>query len=162
MWNCLWGNSLKRSPWIIRKSRVSYPCPGFLSSATWPSLPKKHYNGLNQTKPLFLIMFFFCLFGCNIAFKHIAKVPTCSSDTVTNVLLNTQKCHAADKGHDTQPSHSIQTRGRPVAVLYIDVERHTGIHNIHFNVLVQTRSGKTSSTFHTHQRTLHYMMLVWW
>ena len=25
--------------------------PGFLSSATWPSLLKKHYNGLNQTKP---------------------------------------------------------------------------------------------------------------
>ena len=49
--NCLWGNALKRSPGIIRKSRVSYPCPGFLSSATWPSLPKKHYNGLNQTKP---------------------------------------------------------------------------------------------------------------
>ena len=50
MWNCLWGNALKRSPGIIRKSRVSYPVPGFLSSATWPSLPKKHYNGLNQTK----------------------------------------------------------------------------------------------------------------
>ena len=49
--NCLWGNALKRSPGIIRKSRVSYPGPGFLSSATWPSLPKKHYNGLNQTKP---------------------------------------------------------------------------------------------------------------
>ena len=48
--NCLWGNALKRSPWTIRKSRVSYPGPGFLSSATWPSLPKKHYNGLNQTK----------------------------------------------------------------------------------------------------------------
>ena len=48
--NCLWGNALKRSPGIIRKSRVSYPGPGFLSSATWPSLPKKHYNGLNQTK----------------------------------------------------------------------------------------------------------------
>ena len=46
MWNCLWGNALKRSPGIIRKSRVSYPVPGFLSSATWPSLPKKHYNGL--------------------------------------------------------------------------------------------------------------------
>ena len=45
------GNALKRSPGIIRKSRVSYPGPGFLSSATWPSLPKKHYNGLNQTKP---------------------------------------------------------------------------------------------------------------
>ena len=51
--NCLWGNALKRSPGIIRKSRVLYPGPGFLSSATWPSLPKKHYNGLNQTK-LFL------------------------------------------------------------------------------------------------------------
>ena len=45
------SNALKRSPGIIRKSRVSYPGPGFLSSATWPSLPKKHYNGLNQTKP---------------------------------------------------------------------------------------------------------------
>ena len=49
VWNCLWGNALKRSPGIIRKSRVSYPGPGFLSSVTWPSLPKKRYNGLNQT-----------------------------------------------------------------------------------------------------------------
>ena len=49
VWNCLWGNALKRSPGIIRKSRVLYPGPGFLSSATWPMLPKKHYNGLNQT-----------------------------------------------------------------------------------------------------------------
>ena len=47
VWNCLWGNALKRSPGIIRKSRVSYPGPGFLSSATWPSLPKKHKP--NQT-----------------------------------------------------------------------------------------------------------------
>ena len=47
VWNCLWGNALKRTPGIIRKSRISYPGPGFLSSATWPSLPKKHYNGLN-------------------------------------------------------------------------------------------------------------------
>ena len=50
VWNCLCGIALKRSPGIIRKSRVSYPGPGFLSSATWPSLPKKHYYGLNQTK----------------------------------------------------------------------------------------------------------------
>ena len=52
VWNCLWGNALKRSPGIIRKSRVSYPGPGFLSSATWPSLLKEHYNGLNQTEPI--------------------------------------------------------------------------------------------------------------
>ena len=44
VWNCLWGNALKRSPGIIRKSRVSYPGSGFLSSATWPLLPKKHYT----------------------------------------------------------------------------------------------------------------------
>ena len=50
VWNCLWGNALKRSPGIIRKSRVSYPVPGFLSSATWPSLPKKHYNGLKKSE----------------------------------------------------------------------------------------------------------------
>ena len=50
VWNCLWGNALKRSPGIIHKNRASYPGPGFLSSATWPSLPKKHYNGLNQTR----------------------------------------------------------------------------------------------------------------
>ena len=47
VWNCLWGNALKRSPGIIREGRVSYPGPGFLSSATWPSMAKKHYNGLN-------------------------------------------------------------------------------------------------------------------
>ena len=34
VWNCLWGHALKISPGIIRKSRVSYPGPGFLSSAT--------------------------------------------------------------------------------------------------------------------------------
>ena len=46
VWNCLWGNALKRSPGINRKSRVLYPSPGFLSSATWPWLPKKHSKGL--------------------------------------------------------------------------------------------------------------------
>ena len=56
VWNCLWGNALKRSPGIKRKSRVSYPGPGFLSSATWPMLPKKHYNGLNQTKPSLFVV----------------------------------------------------------------------------------------------------------
>ena len=48
VWNCLWGHALKKSPGIIRKSRASCPVPGFLSSATWPSLPIKHYNGLTN------------------------------------------------------------------------------------------------------------------
>ena len=51
VWNCLWGHALKRSPGIIHKRRVLYPGPGFLSSATWPSLLKKHYYELNQIKP---------------------------------------------------------------------------------------------------------------
>ena len=59
VWNCLWGNALKRSPGIIGKSRVSYPGPGFLSSATWPMLPKKHFNGLNQTKSIYVQVFDF-------------------------------------------------------------------------------------------------------
>ena len=46
MWNCLWGHALKRSPGIIRKSRVWYPGPRYLSGATWPLLTKKHYNGI--------------------------------------------------------------------------------------------------------------------
>ena len=51
-------HALKRSLGINRKSRVSYAGPGFLSSATWPSLPKKHYNGLNETKPNFICMWY--------------------------------------------------------------------------------------------------------
>ena len=68
VWNCLWGNALKRSPGIIRKSRVSYPGPGFLSSATWPSLPKNHYNGLNQTKPNYNDL---CITGYPVLFNGI-------------------------------------------------------------------------------------------
>ena len=50
MWNRLWGHALWRSPGISRKSMESYPNPSILSSATWPSMPKKHSNGLiNQS-----------------------------------------------------------------------------------------------------------------
>ena len=46
VWNCLWVHALKSSPRINCKSTISYPGPRFLSSATWPSMLKKHYNGL--------------------------------------------------------------------------------------------------------------------
>ena len=36
----------------IEKSRASCPVPGFLSSATWPSLLIKHYNGLSNLSNL--------------------------------------------------------------------------------------------------------------
>ena len=46
--NCLWGHALKLYSGINRKSSVLCPGPGFLSSATWPSLPYNHYNGLKN------------------------------------------------------------------------------------------------------------------
>ena len=63
-------------PEINRKSRVLHPGPGFLSSAIWPSLPRKHHNGLiNQLINIFHILqstnhtrcihrFLFVLFSC--------------------------------------------------------------------------------------------------
>ena len=76
VWNCLWGNALKRSPGIIRKSRVSYPGPGFLSSATWSSLPKKHYNGLNQTKPRSVHVLYTGIYVCTFNyFMEIHQGP---------------------------------------------------------------------------------------
>ena len=44
VWNCLWEHALKQSG-INRKSGILYPGPRFLSCATWPLIPKKHYNG---------------------------------------------------------------------------------------------------------------------
>ena len=82
VWNCLWGNALKRSPGIIRKSRVSYPGPRFLSSATWPSLPKKHYNGLNQTKPIFTNM----ILGKSI-YQLKVRIVILQSDIYSNTFL---------------------------------------------------------------------------
>ena len=51
-WNWMYFNSMTAShtvgsPGIYRKSRVLYSCHRFLSSATWPSILKKHYNGLS-------------------------------------------------------------------------------------------------------------------
>ena len=55
---CLWGHALKKASGINSKSRVLYPDLGYLSSATWPALPKKQYNGLiNQSIIFFLAVF---------------------------------------------------------------------------------------------------------
>ena len=56
-------------------------------------------------------------------------VPTCSSGTLTNVLPH----RTAMSPTQDMTSHPvlayIQTQGRPVVVLSIDLERHTGIHH---------------------------------
>ena len=42
--------SMHRSLGINRKCRVLFPGPGFLSSSTWPLMPKNNSNGLiNQS-----------------------------------------------------------------------------------------------------------------
>ena len=87
VWNCLWGNALKRSPGIIHKSRVSYPSPGFLSSATWPSLPKKHYNGLNQTKHAKTILELELPFCSSFIRKQKKNSGPLSNNALRDVLL---------------------------------------------------------------------------
>ena len=84
---------------------------------------------------------------------YIATVFACSSVTLTDICAATHECHAADTGHTTPSHHSIQTQGRPVVVLSIDEERHTGPNytTTHFNVLGPNRSGNPSPTFHIQQ-----------
>ena len=57
-------------------------------------------------------------------------VPACSSGTLTNVLPHR---HAMPQTPDmTHHPVTVLIQGRPVAVLSIDVERHTGIHSYPF------------------------------
>ena len=73
-----------------------------------------------------------CLFVFNFAFKHMRsyrEVPTCSSAILTNVLAHRNTTPQTQDMTPHPPRHSIQARGRPVDVLSIDVERHTGIHS---------------------------------
>ena len=83
----------------------------------------RHLENNSISYPLLLVV---CLFGFDIAFKHIMTVPACSSGTLTNVLPH----------RNAMPQTCIHKQyidtGRPVAVLYIGVERHTGIHSYPF------------------------------
>ena len=46
------GPSLLKISGINGKSRVLYHGAGFLSSATWPLMKEKHYNGLMKPKDI--------------------------------------------------------------------------------------------------------------
>ena len=75
---------------------------------------------------------FVSLFGFNVAFKHLRSYCDGAYLLVVAVATATQKCLGTDRGYDTPSRHSIQTHCRPVIVLSIDVEYHTGIHNYPF------------------------------
>ena len=72
------------------------------------------------------------MFGLTSLFKHLRSYRDGAYLWYFDQCDTTQECHVADTGHDTPPCHSIQAQCRPVVVLSIDVERHTGIHNYPF------------------------------
>ena len=112
---------------------LDYPSTWLHEPALWrtwmplPDIERKIANWVLRDFALFV-----CLFGFNVALKHLRSYHDGACLWYFDQCAATQKCHAADTGHDTPPRHSIQTRGRPVAVLSIDVERHTGIHSYPF------------------------------
>ena len=67
------------------------------------------------------------MYEFNVAFKHKVISRRCLLLAVVFECAATQECHAANTGHDTHPITVY--RHRAVAVLSIDVERHTGIHS---------------------------------
>ena len=72
--------------------------------------------------------------GVNIALKDLRSYRNGAylKQWYFDQCAATHECHAADTGHDTPSRHSIQTKGRPVVVLSIDVEHHTRINNYPF------------------------------
>ena len=74
-----------------------------------------------------------CLFRFYVAFKHLRSYrdgAACSNGTLTNALPHR---NATPQTQDITPVPSQYTdTGLPVAVLSIDVERHTGIHSYPF------------------------------
>ena len=93
----------------------------------------------------------FCLFGFNFIFKHLRSYcdSACLWQWYFDQCAATQECHTADTRHDSPIRHSIQTQGLEYTTT-------------HFNVLGKTWQRNPSPTFHTHQRTLNSMMLLWW
>ena len=102
------------------------------------------------------------LLGFYVAFKHhIATVPACSSGTFTNVLPHR---NAMQKIQDIALHPVTVYRHRPYLSLCYSLMWNVPLEytSTRFNVLTQTRSGNPSPTFHTHQGTLNFMILIWW
>ena len=92
---------------------------------------------------------------------HSAMVPTCSRGTLTNVLPHR---NAMPQTQDTTPHPvTVYRHGADLSLSYPLMRNVTLEYTTtHFNVYGQTRSGNPCPTFHTHQWTLKFMMLLWW
>ena len=114
-------------------------------------------------KTCFELFFTSCLFEFKVDFNLGSCCDRCLFvGVVLEQCAATLESHATYTGHDTLRRHCIQTQGQPVVVLSIDVERHTGIHNYPCLCLGSYPTGEHSSTtFHTHQWTLNFMMLLY-
>ena len=87
-------------------------------------------------------------------------VPACSSGTLANVL---SQRNAMPQTQDMIPRPvTVYRHKADLSLCYPLIWNVTLEYTItHFNVLGQTRPGNPSPTFHTHQRTLKFMLL-WW
>ena len=92
---------------------------------------------------------------------HIATVPACSSGTLTNVLPHR---NAMPQTKDMTPHPVTVYRHRANLSLCYSLMWNVTLEYTatHFNILGKTRPENPSPTFHTHQRTLNSMMLLWW
>ena len=84
---------------------------------------------------------------------HITTVPTCSSDTLTNVLLH---WNAMPLTQDMTP-HPVTVYTGPTCPLMWNVTlEYTATHSY---ILGKTQPGNFPLTFQTHQRAFNSMML---
>ena len=106
---------------------------------------------------LFRLFVCWCLTPLLNIWGHNATVPACSNGTLTNVLPHR---NAMPQTQDTAPQPvTVYRHGADLSFCYHLMWNTTlGCTTTHFNVLGQTRSGNPSPPFHTHQRTLFFMM----
>ena len=108
-----------------------------------------------QSKWCFVLFWVLC---CIETSEVISKHRQC---LLVAVVLWPMCCLTQIPWHDTPPHHSIHTRGWPITVLSIDVERHTGIYS-YPNLMSRVRPAhKILPWSSTHnQWMLNIMMLL--
>ena len=107
----------------------------------------------------FLICFFCFILWLNVTFKHLRSYR--DSGALTNVLPHR---NAILQTQDMTPHPVTVYRDGADLSLYYPLMWNVTLEYTatHFDILGQTRPGNRSPTFHVHQRTLDFIMLIWW
>ena len=132
---------------------------------SWAALPNSYPNALRAMQGGSLYHFYYGLWydpAERRTHDLLCKRRTCYRLSQPNTVRATQVCHATDTGHDTPPVSGYKHRADLSLCFPLMWNITLEYTTTHFNVLGQTRSWNPSSTFHTHQRTLNFMMLIWW